>query len=55
MEKLNLLRDKESKVFFHYLIPAICSTLVTSVYLLVDTLIIGQGVGALGIYSCLSF
>lgn len=49
MEKLNLLRDKESKVFFHYLIPAICSTLVTSVYLLVDTLIIGQGVGALGI------
>ena len=49
MEKLNLLRDKESKVFFHYLIPAVCSTLVTSVYLLVDTLIIGQGVGALGI------
>ena len=49
MEKLNLLKDKESKVFFHYLIPAICSTLVTSVYLLVDTLIIGQGVGALGI------
>lgn len=49
MEKLNLLKDKESKVFFHYLIPAVCSTLVTSVYLLVDTLIIGQGVGALGI------
>ena len=49
MEKLNLLRDKESKVFFHYLVPAVCSTLVTSVYLLVDTLIIGQGVGALGI------
>lgn len=49
MEKLNLLKDKESKVFFNYLIPAVCSTLVTSVYLLVDTLIIGQGVGALGI------
>ena len=49
MEKLNLLKDKESKVFFHYLVPAVCSTLVTSVYLLVDTLIIGQGVGALGI------
>ena len=49
MEKLNLLKDKESKVFFHYLVPAVCSTLVTSVYLLVDTLLIGQGVGALGI------
>ena len=49
MEKLNLIKDKESKVFFHYLVPAVCSTLVTSVYLLVDTLIIGQGVGALGI------
>ena len=49
MEKLILLKDNESKVFFHYLVPAVCSTLVTSVYLLVDTLIIGQGVGALGI------
>lgn len=49
MENLNLLKDKESKVFYHYLIPAILSTLVTSVYVLVDTLIIGQGVGSLGI------
>ena len=55
MEKLNLLKDKESKVFFHYLVPAVCSTLVTSVYLLVDTLIIGQGVGALGISALNKF
>ena len=49
MEKLNLLKDDEKKVFYHYLIPSICSTLVTSIYILVDTLIIGQGVGAEGI------
>ena len=49
MEKLNLLKDNEKKVFYHYLIPSICSTLVTSIYILVDTLIIGQGVGAEGI------
>lgn len=49
MDKLNLLKDDEKKVFCHYLIPSICSTLVTSIYILVDTLIIGQGVGAAGI------
>lgn len=49
MEKINLLKDSEKKVFYHYLIPSICSTLVTSIYILVDTLIIGQGVGAAGI------
>lgn len=49
MEKLNLLKDNEKRVFFHYLIPCICSTLVNSIYILVDTLIIGQGVGANGI------
>ena len=49
MTNLNLLKDNERKVFYHYLIPSICSTLVTSIYILVDTLIIGQGVGAEGI------
>ncbi|WP_434797147.1 MATE family efflux transporter [Terrisporobacter vanillatitrophus] len=49
MENLNLLKDDEKKVFYHYLIPSICSTLVTSIYILVDTLVIGQGVGAEGI------
>ena len=49
MASLNLLKDNEKKVFYHYLIPSICSTLVNSIYILVDTLIIGQGVGADGI------
>ncbi|WP_297134983.1 MATE family efflux transporter, partial [Terrisporobacter sp.] len=49
MESLNLLKDNERKVFLHYLVPSICSTLVNSLYILVDTLIIGQGIGAEGI------
>ena len=49
MKSLNLLKDNERTVFYHYLMPSICSTLVTSIYILVDTLIIGQGVGADGI------
>lgn len=49
MKKVNLLKDKEKDVFYKYLIPSICSTLVTSIYILVDTLIIGKGVGAEGI------
>ena len=49
MASLNLLKDNEKKVFYHYLIPSICSTLVNSIYILVDTLIIGQGVGSDGI------
>lgn len=49
MLSLDLLKDNEKKVFYHYLIPSICSTLVNSIYILVDTLIIGQGVGAEGI------
>ena len=51
MKSLNLLKDNERTVFYHYLMPSICSTLVTSIYILVDTLIIGQGVGADGISS----
>lgn len=34
-----------SKIFFHYLFPAICATMVTSIYVLADTIIIGQGIG----------
>lgn len=33
------------QLFFHYLIPAICGTMVTSIYVLADTVIIGKGIG----------
>lgn len=33
------------QLFFHYLLPAICGTMVTSIYVLADTIIIGKGIG----------
>lgn len=33
------------QLFYQYLIPAICATMVTSVYVLADTIIIGKGIG----------
>ena len=37
------------QVFLHYLFPAICGTMVTSIYVLADTIIIGQRLGAIGL------
>lgn len=33
------------QLFFHYLVPAICGTMVTSIYVLADTIIIGKRLG----------
>lgn len=41
-----LIKRPVSKVFFHYLIPAICATMVTSIYVLADTIIIGKFLGS---------
>lgn len=45
MKKYNLLEDNVKPLFFRYLIPSICATLVTSIYILVDAIIIGKGIG----------
>lgn len=47
--KLDILKDKERRLFLHYLVPAIGSTLVTSIYILADTMFIGQGIGPDGL------
>lgn len=49
MKNVNLLKDEPKKLFFRYLIPSISATLVTSIYILADTIIIGKGIGADGI------
>lgn len=50
MEKNNqFLTEQPSKLFLSYLIPSISATLVTSIYILADTMMIGKGVGAVGI------
>jgi len=40
-----LLKEPVSKIFFRYLFPAIMANMVTSVYILADTIIIGKGIG----------
>ncbi|HIZ54660.1 MAG TPA: polysaccharide biosynthesis C-terminal domain-containing protein [Firmicutes bacterium] len=44
-----LLTSNPYKLFFKYLIPSISATLVTSIYLLADSIIIGKGVGSDGL------
>lgn len=46
MKKIDLLKDNTGKLFFKYLIPSISATLVSSIYVIVDTIMVGRGVGA---------
>lgn len=45
MQTKDLLNSSVSKTFFRYLIPAIMANMVTSIYVLADTIIIGKGIG----------
>ena len=47
MQTGKLLTESVSKIFFRYLIPAIMANMVTSIYILADTIIIGKGIGTL--------
>ena len=47
MQTNNLLTESVSKIFFRYLMPAILANMVTSIYILADTIIIGKGIGTL--------
>ena len=49
MKSVDLIKDSPKKLFFHYLVPSISATLVTSIYILADSVMIGKGVGAQGI------
>ncbi|WP_312442493.1 MATE family efflux transporter [Lacrimispora sp.] len=49
MKKANLLEEPVKNLFLRYLMPSISATLVTSIYILADTLMIGRGVGPIGI------
>lgn len=49
MNKPDLLKDPVKGLFMKYLAPSVSATLVTSIYILADTLMIGRGVGPVGI------
>lgn len=42
----DLLKDKPSSLYFKYLLPSVSASLVTSIYILADTIMIGRGCGA---------
>lgn len=44
MKQPDLLKDNIGKLFFRYLLPAVSATLVTSIYVLADTIFIGKGI-----------
>lgn len=48
-DKMDLLHDDPKKLFFKYLLPSISATLVTSIYVLADMIMIGKGVGQDGL------
>ena len=49
MKQINMLESPVRQVFSSYLVPSISATLVTSIYILADTMMIGRGVGGSGI------
>lgn len=48
-KQIDLLNDSTNSLFLRYLLPSISATLVTSIYILADTVMIGKGVGSNGI------
>ncbi len=48
-QKIDLLHDSTKKLLLKYLVPSVSATLVTSIYVLADSIIIGKGIGASGI------
>lgn len=55
MKQVNLLTDSPRRLFFHYLGPTIGSSMVTSIYILADTIMVGQGVGDAGLAALTIF
>lgn len=49
MKQNRLLEDPVRSVFLSYLLPSVSATLVTSIYILADTMMIGRGIGSVGI------
>ena len=43
--QVDLLKDPPQKLFFQYLIPSVSATMVTSIYVLADSIMIGKGLG----------
>lgn len=49
---MDLLKDNVGRLYLKFLLPSLFSALVTTIYSFVDTIAIGQGVGADGAAAC---
>lgn len=49
MKKIDLLNDNLRRIFFRYLIPGVISSIAISMYIFVDTMFVGLGVGTYGL------
>ncbi len=45
-KQVDLVKDPVEKLFIGYLLPSVSATMVTSIYVLADTIMIGKGLGA---------
>lgn len=45
MKQFDLLKDDVKKLYIRYLMPSICATMITSVYVIADTIMVGHGIG----------
>lgn len=45
MKQMDLSNDNISILYRKYLVPSICATMVTSVYVIADTVMVGHGIG----------
>lgn len=46
---MDLLKDAPKALFSKYLLPSVSATMVTSIYILADSIMIGKGIGELAI------
>ena len=46
---MDLLKDSPKQLFSKYLLPSVSATMVTSIYILADSIMIGKGIGELAI------
>lgn len=45
MKQLDLSKDNVNTLYKRYLVPTICATMITSAYVIADTIMIGHGIG----------
>lgn len=51
MKTFDLVKDAPGKLYKMYFLPSICSTLITSIYVIADTVMVGHGIGEIALIA----